>query len=243
MAAVVNLALVKARKDARLSQDGLARKVRDAGRRLGTSNGCARSTVARWEAGEAIPQPQLLACLEEALGVPAEALGFGEAADPWLAPPGFPAAALAGTWVTAYQFPHGGQQLHHADIAQVTADGDRHVRAANEAARTEGRAVPFGNEITAQLSGRHLTGTWHNTTDRRYFGCLHLAVLPGETVMDGYYTGLATDISVSLGRWRWVRLEAALSFGLRDPAEVWKVVTGYDPYGPPLGAAAIGEDT
>ena len=236
----MNPALVRARKDARLSQLDLARKVRDEGRRLGLALVCSRSTVARWEAGGAMPQPAMLRALEEALGLPADQLGFGDGPAPWLPPPAFPAGVLAGAWVTAYTFPHDGEQLHHADVARAVADGERDIRAASAAARTEGRAVAFGNEISARLSGRHLTGTWHNTTDRRYFGCLHLAVLPGETVMDGYYTGLATDISVSLGRWRWVRLEDGADVRcLRDPAEVGKIVTGHDPYGPPLAADAI----
>lgn len=148
----VNLALVDARRRARLSQDGLARKVRDAGRRLGTQNGCSRGTVARWEAGEAIPQPAMLAALEEALCVPAGALGFGEVPVSWVAPPAFAASVLAGHWVTSYQFPHGGTELCHADIATVTASGAR-VRAVNQvAARTEGRAVPFLNEVEAELT-------------------------------------------------------------------------------------------
>ena len=214
---MVNLALVKARKDARLSQDGLARKVRDAGRRLGTQNGCGRSTVARWEAGEAVPQPQLLACLEEALGVPAEALGFGDAPATWLPPPGFAASVLAGEWLTCYQFPHDGGQLHHADLATVTA-AEAPLRAVNHppAPRTEGRAVPFQNEVEAELASRHLVGHWRNTSDTRYFGQLHLAVLPGETVLDGYFTGFASDVAVSLGRWRWVRVD----LGPADPPEI-----------------------
>jgi transcriptional regulator with XRE-family HTH domain len=239
-----NLALVEARNRARLSQRDLALKVREAGKRLGVATGCNGTTVRRWEAGEAIPQPRMLACLEEALGVPAESLGFGEPAGfiPWLAPPSLPVTAVVGAWVTAYQFPHGDGQLHHADIARITANGDRHVRAANDPARTEGRSVPFHNEIDAQLSGRHLIGTWRNTSDTRYLGLLHLAVLPGETVMDGYYTGLATDVSVSAGRWRWVRLDGA-SATLKDPAVVHKIVMGHSQYDAPLSVADIGDSS
>lgn len=194
-----NLALAEARKQARLSQDGLARKVRDAGRRLGTQNGCSRGTIARWEAGEAIPQPAMLAALEEALGADAEALGFGEVPVSWLPPPGFSAEVLSGAWVTAYQFPHDGKQLHHADLAHITAS-ETHVRAVNHppAPRTEGRdAAPFRNEVETELASRHLVGHWKNVSDTRYFGMVHLAVLPGESVLDGYFTGFASDVAVS----------------------------------------------
>jgi transcriptional regulator with XRE-family HTH domain len=236
---------MEARTKARLSQRDLALRVREAGKRLGAANGCNATTVGRWETGEAIPQPRMLACLEEALGVPAETLGFGQPASGWLAPPGFPVAALCGYWVTSYQFPHDGGQLHHADIANVTADGD-HIRVTNDPARTEGRVIPFGNEIEAQLSGRHLIGHWRNTSDTRYFGLLHLAVLPGELVMDGYYTGLATDILVSVGRWRWVRLESGTDpsdITLKDPAMLYKTITEHSQYDAPLTAADIGEES
>lgn len=148
-------------------------------------------------------------------------------------PHSFPAGALAGPWVTAYEFRHGDQMLHHADVAHVGTDGDRRIWAVNSppSPRTEGRARGFGNEIEAELAGRHLVGLWRNTTDARYFGSLQLAVEPGENVMDGYYTGLASDVTVSVARWRWVRLDATegtdLSVAaLLDPAAVFAAVMG-----------------
>ena len=124
-------------------------------------------------------------------------------------PGSFHADALAGPWVTAYQFAHAGGVRYHADVAHVIPEGEREVRAVNHPPepRTQGRASPFRNEIEGRLFGRHLIGTWRNTSDTRYYGSLHLAVLPGETVMDGHYTGLASDISVSAEHWRWVRLD------------------------------------
>jgi hypothetical protein len=157
-------------------------------------------TLERWEQAGTMPAEVLLASLE--------ATGPMTAAVPLLDPvPGsFPAGALAGPWVTAYQFTHRGRPHHHADVAHVTDGGGRLVRAVNHPPdpRTQGRAVPFRNAIEARLYGRHLIGQWKNMSDTRYFGSLHLAVLPGETVMDGTYTGLASDIEVSAERWRWV---------------------------------------
>jgi transcriptional regulator with XRE-family HTH domain len=247
----VNTALVKARTDARLSQDELARKVRDSGHALGKNNTCNRTTIARWESGHATPQPAMLHALEVALDLPASALGFGEAPEgiPWLGPPAFPAAALAGEWVTVYQFTHSPdwgpdrQPCHHADIAHVTAESDRHLRITNGPARTEGRAVPFLNEVEVQLSGRHLIGDWRNTSDTRYFGTVHLAALPGETVLSGYYTGLASDITVSMSPWRWVRLAGATAdIVLAEPAKIYSMVMAHLPTDAPLTASGIGEE-
>jgi hypothetical protein len=53
-----------------------------------------------------------------------------------------------------------------------------------------------------------------NISDTRYFGSFHLAVLPGETVMDGYYTGLSSDIWVDAMRWKWVRIAPASLSGV-----------------------------
>lgn len=165
-------------------------------------------------------------------------------------PHSFPASALAGQWVTAYRFTHAGSVRAHADVATVTAISDRHVRIANypPEPRTEGRAVPFRNEITAELASRHLVGTWKNMSDARYFGSLHLAVLPGETVMEGLYTGLASDVTVSTGLWRWVRLdptslpEELSRVVLREPAAVYDTVAAHSENNGPLRLADIGEE-
>lgn len=73
--------------------------------------------------------------------------------------------------------------------------------------RTEDHPLSFRNEIEAQLVNRHLIGYWKNVSDTRYFGSIHLAVLPGEVVMEGYYTGLGSDIQVDAMRWKWVRVD------------------------------------
>lgn len=105
--------------------------------------------------------------------------------------------------VISYQFSHGEGTRFHADIARVTAVSSRRVCAVNHPPepRTEGRARAFRNEIDAELSNRHLIGHWRNTSDRRYFGSLQLAVLPGETVMEGHYTGFGRDVEVFGGFW------------------------------------------
>ena len=161
-------------------------------------------------------------------------------------PHSFHADALAGPWITAYQFAHAGGARYHADVAHILAEGEREVRAVNHPPepRTQGRVSPFRNEIEGRLFGRHLIGTWRNTSDTRYYGSLHLAVLPGETVMDGHYTGLASDISVSAEHWRWVRLnpEGLAAVTLREPSAVYELVMTRTQDDPPLSAADIGEE-
>jgi len=109
--------------------------------------------------------------------------------------------------------------------------------------------VPFCNEIEAQLANRHLIGHWKNTNDTRYFGSIHLAVLPGETVMEGYYTCFLSDIQVDAGRWKWVLLDPASLAGielpqitLRQPASLHALIEQHSPCDPPLALGDIRED-
>lgn len=124
-------------------------------------------------------------------------------------PASFPARQLAGHWATSYRFKSGGATRHHADVAELTAESDRRLRATNRVPkpRTEGYVRPFLNEIEVELANRHVIGHWKNLSDTRYFGAVHLAVLTGECVMDGYYSAFGSDVSVGYGRWRWVRID------------------------------------
>lgn len=121
----------------------------------------------------------------------------------------FAANRLVGHWVTAYQFDSGGNVRTHIDISEVSQDAGRRLRAknGNPLPATEGRIRPFFNEIEADLVNRHFIGHWRNLSDTRYFGSLHLAVLPGESVMQGHYSALDDDVRVSAGSWKWVRLD------------------------------------
>ena len=144
-------------------------------------------------------------------------------------PSSFPATRLAGQWATSYQFTSQGTPHFHADVAEVVADSARRITARNGVPTpvTEGHARPFGNEIEAEIVNRHLIGHWKNTSDERYFGTIHLAVLTGEDVMEGTYTSFAGDIIVVDGSWKWVRIDPATLAGvdmaashLRPAAEI-----------------------
>jgi hypothetical protein len=197
--------------------------------------------VGYWEEADSPPSEVYLAAEAALGGAPGAAPALLDSV-----PNALPASAIAGPWVTAYQFTHAGAVRFHADIAHVTAVGERDIRAVNHPPppRTQGRASPFRNEIEGRLFSRHLKGDWRNTSDTRYFGGLQLAVLPGETVMEGHYGGFESDISVSFGHWKWVRLEPGDLTGvaLREPSVVYEIVMSRTQDDPPLTAAEIGED-
>jgi hypothetical protein len=131
-------------------------------------------------------------------------------------PQSFSVEILGGFWVTCYQFDSGRGIRCHADITQLVPQSDRWVTGKNYPSdpRTQGQASPFRNDIEAQLVNRHLVGHWKNISDTRYFGSFHLAVLPGEAVMDGYYTGFSSDIQVDAMRWKWMRIDPASLSGV-----------------------------
>lgn len=161
----------------------------------------------------------------------------------------FPITTLSGAWVTGYQF--GTPTKHHVDIAHVAVASDRMVRVRNfpPEPRTEEHSVPYRNEIEAELVNRHLIGVWKNTIDTRYFGTVHLAVLPGEAVMKGYYTSFNSDIEVGLGPWKWVKLDprsvASVDLSdveLQEPGKLFAVLEGHSEYDPLLKLDQILED-
>lgn len=164
-------------------------------------------------------------------------------------PHSFSASTLGGLWVTCYQFTSAQGIQQHADITQLTPQSSRQVTATNYPSdpRTQGYLPPFRNAIEAQLANRHLIGHWKNISDTRYFGSIHLAVLPGEATMEGYYTGFTNDITVDAMRWKWVRLdpmslsEADLSrVTLKEPNVIYELLES-SAYNAPLGLDAIVE--
>ena len=130
-----------ARRKLGLDREDFARHIREL-----TGWDVLPETIAAWEDDVTPPGDVVLACADDAQGAPA-------LASPLLAavPPAFPAEALAGPWVTCYQFTHAGKTHHHADIAHVTAESDSRIRAVNHPPepRSEGRRRPFRNEIDA----------------------------------------------------------------------------------------------
>lgn len=162
------------------------------------------------------------------------------------------ADTLQGAWVTSFYFDHDQTSQCHVDITHVEAQSDYLVSATNypPMPRSEGRSSPFRNKIEARLANRHLIGDWKNINDARYFGSLHLAILPGETVIEGYYTGFASDVQVSSGYWKWVRIkpesfaDVTLSeVDLRTPSTLYDIVRNHSRNDAPLTLTDIIEET
>lgn len=159
-------------------------------------------------------------------------------------PPSFEATLLAGAWVTCFQFTSAQGSLCSADVVEVRRETPRGLRVTSRGwppPRTEGHATPFVNEIVADLVGRHLIGTWKNTSDTRYFGGIHLAVQSVERKMRGHYTSYVNDVNVAAGPWTWARLAPTTTEGtvtapptLRHPTEIWELLEKRESDAPPL---------
>lgn len=150
---------------------------------------------------------------------------------------------LAGLWATTYVF----DGIHHVDLTTVISTKDRMTaRNSPPAPRTQGHAVGFHNDLSLSLAGRHLIGTWRNSSDSYYYGAVHLAVLPSETMMDGYYTAVLNDTHVVANPWRWVRVDPQSTIGvdlttamLGDPTDLHGILSAHKPSAPPISLARL----
>lgn len=209
----------------------------------------------RWVGGQvdSLPRPYHCAVLEHMFpGWTAEELfGHGEhrggpqpadeEADVLSAiPPGLDPAMLEGVWVTGYLL--GGSRYRHVDLSTVSAV-DNGVRSRNypPAPRVEGHSRGHETETNARLFGRHLMGHFRNCNDSYFYGSLHLAVLPGETVLDGYYTGFTNDTQVVAEPWRWVRVDPQsienvdlANVRLGEPEMVYEALISRTPFDGPI---------
>jgi hypothetical protein len=222
----------------------------------------------RWLAGDlaTLPRPSLCRVVEMEFGYPVERLlafsdlveaSTGQEARPMpldqlvskAATESARADSLGGFWITSYQFNSEEGIRYHADITRVTPQSSRRLTARNYPPdpRTQGHGPAFRNEIEAQLANRHVIGHWRNISDTRYFGSIHLAVLPGEAVMEGYYTAFSSDVRVDVMRWKWVRLEPLSLSGvelpqvaLKEPDEIYALLE-HSAYDAPLTLTAVAE--
>jgi hypothetical protein len=156
-------------------------------------------------------------------------------------------AVLAGSWVTCYEFD---DAQHHVDLSTVSVTNGA-VTASNypPMPRTDRHASGFCNDIEAGLFGRHLMGRWRNTNDNYFYGLMHLAVLPGETILEGFYTTLITDSQVEAGPWRWVRVDPESMRGvdlntvkLGEPRRLYDAIVGRTRFDGPISLAELTEN-
>jgi hypothetical protein len=144
--------------------------------------------------------------------------------------PGLDPADLEGVWVTGYLL--GGGRGRHIDLSTVTATKHGVVsRNYPPSPRLEGHHCGHESRAGARLYRRHLIGQFHNVNDRYFFGSFHLAVMPGETILSGYYTGFLNDSEVVAEPWKWVRVDPQSLTGidlatvtLGDPARIYDTI-------------------
>ena len=167
-----NAALRTARLKRRMSQDDLARAVRDAGVRTGEPNACNKRTVQKWEAGVVTtPRGVYVRALEFALGEPIENLGFVPADEKYgldretamatestRAPdPKTAAGPLMGIWLSRYEYVSSGRggetytDLHYVLLIQ---------HGANIQVRSLSKSNPSNLIMDLTQNGAVVTGTW-----------------------------------------------------------------------------------
>lgn len=180
-----------------MSQDDLARALRDAGTRAGQPNDASKRLVQRWESGTtAAPRPVYARALEVVTGLPIESLGF---ASPVLAhisedgrgghdlegsPTGVPDVSTpvpqpgagrgnySGVWLSTYEYVSSGRD------SQVFT-GKHYVVLLQHGNRLTARSLPQASlnpnsplTLDLQVDGNAVTGTWTE-----------------ETAQEGYYRG------------------------------------------------------
>ena len=215
-----NSTLRAVRLSMRMSQDELARAVRQAGERAGEPNTCTKRLVQRWEAGlVTMPRGAYVRALEYVTGQPAENLGFkpadetygldrGRAMDTgggaWI-PLEDPKAKgpLTGIWLSRYEY--------ESSSRDGTFAGEHYVVVIQHGARVQVRSVPASASrlmMDLSVNGQVVTGTWTEQTDPAgyyqgsvYHGAIQLLLDPTGHRMTGKWAGFGRDFDVNTGPW------------------------------------------
>lgn len=233
--AAPNRVLRAVRVGMRMSQDDLARALREAGQRAGEPNDASKRLVQRWESGvTAVPRPVHARALESVTGLPIEALGFTlpapDAADaldqdaPVVAeipaatgtPRSHPIAhgSYAGVWLSRYEYFSSGRR--------DTFTGLHYVVALQHGHRLTVRSLPGSSDSTLTMDllveSNVITGTWveqtaHSSHYRgaRYHGALQLLAEPTGRRMLGKWVGFGKEMdwTINTGPWELVFQDAS----------------------------------
>jgi transcriptional regulator with XRE-family HTH domain len=213
---VPNTTLRAARVSRRMSQDDLARAIRDAGRRIGEPNACSKRYVQRLESGVVTsPRGPYLRALEYAMGEPARNLGFAderygldrEAAMALPQAGREPRTAqgpLTGIWLSRYEYESSGRGETYADLHHVLLNQG----GAQLTVRSLPRSAPSSLVMDLTQNGAVLTGTWSERTDPQgyyqgavYHGAIQLLLEPSGRRMVGKWVGFGRDWDVNTGPW------------------------------------------
>ncbi len=231
-----NVALRAARTARLLSQDDLARMLREAG--------CASATkrlVQRWESGAtANPRPSHARALEQVMRLPIESLGFGAVMagrslsgddtaghevhsaigdvprerHPGQSAPQPNSGTYSGIWLSRYEFYSSGREQ--------TFTSSHYVVVLQHEQRLTVRSLPKSAagtlELDLTLDGHIATGTWSETTapsgyykGARYFGAIQLLSELTATRLAGKWVGFGKNFDVNVGPWELVLQDRSTS--------------------------------
>lgn len=224
---MVNTALRKARQAANMSQDDLARAIREHGWKRGDTISCTRGTVQRWESGATkCPQPRYVHALEAVLNRPASSLGFateqlgvdrGQALtsaglDSTLTVPD-PSAnygPLTGIWLSSYDY--------YSSSRSATFTSKHYVMVLQRGASLIVRSLPLqSSQVSMELSvnGQVITGSWAEETERggyysgaMYYGSIQMLLDMTGRRMSGKWVGFGRDMTVNTDTWSLTLVDA-----------------------------------
>jgi transcriptional regulator with XRE-family HTH domain len=218
-----NTALRQARQRLHLSQDELARAIRQAGDRAGEPNSCTKRIIQRWEAGLVrTPHGPYARALEYVTGQTIQALGFegadhkygldpseamGPATGIWLPEPGPKATQgpLTGIWLSTYEYTSSGREQTYTD--------QHHVLLIQHGRKLQARSLlgsaPSKLMMDLTINGQVITGTWTEETNpagyyqgSTYHGAIQLLSDPTGHRLTGQWVGFGRDFDVNAGSWK-----------------------------------------
>jgi len=219
-----NAALRAVRQSMRMSQDELARAVRQAGDHAGEPNDCTKRLVQRWEAGlVTTPRGPYARALESVTGQPLENLGFASAEARYglnrrqamgmaaaLAiplPEGKTSAQgpLTGIWRSRYEYVSSGRS------GETFAD-EHYVVILHRGVKVQVRSLPESapSRLVMDLTanGQVITGTWTEETNPEgyyqgavYHGAIQMLLEPTGHKMSGKWVGFGRDFDLNTGPW------------------------------------------
>lgn len=220
-----NTALRAVRMGLRMSQDELARAVRQAGHHAGEPNDCTKRLVQRWEAGVVkAPRAIYVRALEAATGQPIENLGFesaevryglnrnealgmaAAAAIPLAeAERGAASGPLTGIWRSRYEYVSSSRE-------NQTFASQHYVVILHHGARLQLRSLPetAPGRVLMELTvnGQVVTGTWSEETNPGgyykgsvYHGAIQMLLDPTGHRMSGKWVGFGRNFDLNTGPW------------------------------------------
>ncbi|MEU9618845.1 helix-turn-helix domain-containing protein [Streptomyces sp. NPDC098085] len=229
-----------------MSQDDMARALRDAGSRVGEPNDASKRLVQRWESGAIVnPRPVYARALESVTGMPIEHLGFTGAVpsarvsddgagghdvaastagvSPTSSSPRAEASvtrgAYSGVWLSRYEYFSSGRD--------DTYTGLHFVVVLQHGNRLTVRSLPGSSDspltMDLELDGAVVTGTWTEQTasegyysGARYHGAIQMLVEPTGRRIAGKWVGFGKDFDVNTGPWELVFQDASTSKATLD---------------------------